>query len=111
LVGEPSNGDRVRISLEHAAQIPFTLVYKPHKFFPNYVWEVEEAHIRLVVVREEMQRLSARDIDPRWLDCYVDHNYPIVEGQVLFMTLVPEGNMHDWPRFFTDYPIASIHVL
>ena len=109
LVGTPSSGDRVRVTLDDFNS--FRLNYQPHQLCDDYEWEFGDAHLKLKEVLVELRGLAARGINVQFLTCYVDCETQIVVGNPLSLVLVPQGNMSNWPRFQTASSVEGIDIL
>jgi hypothetical protein len=108
LVGEPAAGDMLHVTLEDDTS--FSLIYRPHELWNDYIWCFDDAHLKLREVQVELQKLADRGIELDYVTPYVDHHYSIVIGSPLHLTLAPNGNLNSWPRLQTSSAIEFIVV-
>lgn len=108
LVGSPAQHDEVIVTFSDGSGLRLRCV--PHTSFDHYVWKVEGIN-SCSFIQAAFEGTRRRGVRRGSLTCYADDDQEIVVGKKLHLVLVPQGNMHDWPRFTSDSNIEHIDVL
>lgn len=106
LVGTPEVFDEFVIMMDDGRRI--VVNYEPHRSFNNHIWKPDPNPLH--EARAELVKLAERGIPRDFLNCYIDPSHQIAVGEVIKLVVVPNGNMHDWPRFTTDCAVRSLGV-
>ena len=108
VVGSPEAGDELRISFE-GEELPVNFEYSPHESFDRFVWLLKGEY---PLAQSKLDAMEAQaGIEQEWLSPYLDADWEVIIGQKLRLVLVPEGNMHDWPRFTSLHKISHLEIV